>query len=70
MPAPWTEIGRLQSEVGDIKRDLFRKADSHEVRALNGRVDSIESSLQQIRIEVDGLLNRVQAMEDGRIAHT
>ncbi len=60
---PWTGLGALQQEVMDIKREINRKADSHEIYSLRNRVDSLEHSLREIGSKIDGLEYRLQEVE-------
>lgn len=64
---PWTNLGRLESEVSDIKRQLSDMARSHEVHAVAGRLRSVEYTLQEMRTELDGLCYRVQVLEESQI---
>ena len=61
---PWTQIGALQQEVGTLKNDLHRKADSHEIHEINRRLDSMEHSLREISSALDGILSRLQTYEN------
>lgn len=52
--APWTEIGRLQSDLRDLQNKLSGKADDwkiHElenkIRNLENRISNFESNLEQ-----------------------
>ena len=62
--APWTEIGRLQSDVSDIKRQLNGKVESHEIHSLKSNVDSMERSLREISSNFDALRYRVEETEN------
>jgi predicted nucleic acid-binding Zn-ribbon protein len=57
---PWTEIGRLQSDVSGI---LSSKANRHDLDALRGTVYRLERSLLEARSEIDGLRNQVSQLE-------
>ena len=62
--APWTEIGRLQSDVSDIKRQLNNKADSNEMHEISRKLDSLERSLRQVSSDTDELRCRVEDAEN------
>jgi predicted nucleic acid-binding Zn-ribbon protein len=66
---PWTDVGKIQTEIDSIKSELREKAESYEVNSLQQklkeleyRVDSLERSLQSVH-------SRLFALEDGRIAN-
>ena len=61
--APWTQIGSLQIDVQDIKSELRRKVDDHEIHALSRRVDSLEHTVREASSSIDRLLDRVQDLE-------
>ena len=62
--APWTEIGRLQSDVSDIKRQLNNKVDNHEIHTLRNNVDSLERSMWELSSSVDELRGRIEDAEN------
>ena len=62
--APWTDVGRLQSEVDSLKQKLTGKVDSHAIDSLRNKVDHLEHSLREIRANVNELLDRVQWQEN------
>jgi hypothetical protein len=61
---PWSDVGRLQQDVDSMRSSLLHKADSAEVSTVSRNVDSLEHSLREIRADLDGLLPRVQALEE------
>jgi hypothetical protein len=63
MQAPWTEIGRLQSDVSDIRNELRRKAESHEIHSLSRRLDALERTIGEISSRIDGICSRQYEME-------
>ena len=70
LQAPWTEVGRLQSDISEIKSALGRKVEQHELSAIHRRLDSLESSIGAISTALDGLRSRCEAMEENRITQT
>ncbi|KKK63382.1 hypothetical protein LCGC14_2994850 [marine sediment metagenome] len=64
LEAPWTGLGRLQSDVDNLSSRIQGKADSHEVYSLKSRLDSLERTVGEIRSLVDGFDYRLQATED------
>lgn len=65
--APWTDIGRIQHEVADVKQQLHGKVNNHEIHALASRVDRLEHSLREARADIAGLLSRIEALENEMI---
>jgi len=60
---PWTDIGRLQGEISDIQRQVREKTDSHEVHNINSRLNSLESTITNIRSQISDLTYRIQQLE-------
>ncbi len=74
---PWSELGRLKTEIDslkselrrkaddykiqDLKSDIHKKADDRDVQGLLNRVDSLERSIQEIN-------SRLNALEGGYVA--
>jgi len=67
MQAPWTEIGRLESDVRDIQSTLHNKADSHEIHQINSRLDSLEHSLREISTSFAEVQSELQELQRGQI---
>lgn len=81
--APWTSLGRIESDIQNLQQELRRKAESHEVHNLesklrtkaddheistiNSRLDTLEHTCGELRTEIDGLLVRLQALEEKNI---
>jgi len=61
--APWTEIGRIQSDVSSLTSDVRNKADNHEIHSIISRLDSLERTLREISSTVDGFQFRLQELE-------
>ena len=68
--APWTGIGALQQEIREVRNALQRKADDHEIRSLNSRVNSLEYTVRDFRSEIDGVLSKLQLMEQDILSIT
>jgi predicted nucleic acid-binding Zn-ribbon protein len=62
MQAPWTDVGRLQSDVQQIGNQICRKADSHEIDSLRSDVVRLESELREVNATLDGLRSELQAL--------
>ncbi len=60
---PWTEIGRIQTEVDSLKSELRGKVDNHELHSTKSTLARLEHSLGAIHTEVDGLCARIEALE-------
>ena len=65
---PWTPIGSLQSDVQSITSQLARKADTHEIHSLNSKLDSLERTMREISTTLNGVLSRLQELEEKAIA--
>lgn len=59
--SPFSGIGNLRNE---IRQELSRKADSHEIISLRSKMDNLEYSLREIRSVVAGLESRLQILEE------
>lgn len=62
--APWTGIGALQGDIRELRAELSRKAESHELSSLNSLVGRLECSAGEVSATVDELRNRVAQMEE------
>ena len=62
MQAPWTDVGRLQSDVQQISDQIWRKADSHEIDSLRSDVVRLEGELREVNSTLDGLRSELQAL--------
>jgi predicted nucleic acid-binding Zn-ribbon protein len=63
---PSSSIGNLRSE---IEHKLHGKVDSHEIHSLNHKVDSLERTIRELRSEIDGLVSRLQTLEEDKLTH-
>ena len=64
--APWTEIGSLQSDIHNLRSEIGRKAESHEVHSLNRRLDTLEHTCREIGSKVDDFVYKLQELEEAR----
>ena len=64
---PWTELGRVESDVRQVQQDLTRKANGYDLSATNGNVDRLECIVRELRATIDELLTRVQELETSRL---
>ncbi len=71
MQAPWTEIGRLESDVRDIKNQLSQSAKSYELQQISSDVDSLErtvrgisSSFDEFRYELETLKEEMRTLRE------
>lgn len=60
------DLDRLTNEVSHLKNELYQKSDNHEISQIISRLVSLECSCWQLRSEVDGILSRLQALEESR----
>ena len=63
---PWTEIGRLQSDIHSIEQKLHGKVSTYELSSLHSKVDGLERAIGEIRSSLDGLRFELQALQEGR----
>lgn len=63
---PWTDIGHLQTELGDLKQKILGKADLHEIRSLNACLHALEHSVREISSTLDELRRRCEVLEESQ----
>ena len=63
LSAPWTEIGRCQTDISRLEAEVRRKADDHEIHALSRRVDSMEHTVRELSSTLDGIQSRLSELE-------
>jgi len=61
--APWTDTGRLQSDILSIKNELSRKVNNYEITSLNSRVVSLEHTVRELCTEVTGIRSQLQELQ-------
>ena len=61
---PWTDVGHLQSELGDLKQKILGKADLHEIRSLFTLLHTLEHSVREISSALDELRRRCGVLEE------
>ena len=61
---PWTDTGRLQSDISDIRNELRGKANGYEIHAVSSRVDTLEHTCREIGTKVDGFHFELQALQE------
>ena len=64
MQAPWTEIGRLESDVREIKSKLDRTVERHQLEQVNSNVVSLESTVRELRSTCDGLRYELETLRE------
>lgn len=64
MNAPWTDVGRLQSDISNIESQLRGKADSHEVHSLHSKLGSVEHTNQELRSDLDELRRQCDSLRE------
>jgi archaellum component FlaC len=67
MQAPWTEIGRLESDVRDINSKLHQVAQSHEIHQVSSDVGRLEHTVREISATCAGLRNELETMRQEMI---
>ena len=66
--APWTAIGRVESDVRSLQQDLSRKANDYDLSTTNGNVYRLECTVRELRATIDELRARVQELEASRLS--
>lgn len=61
--SPFTDIGQVQREVDEIRRQINGKANDYEVRALISRLDSLEHTVRQISATLDSIQSELQQIQ-------
>ena len=64
LQSPTTGLGSLQQDVFRIERELHQKANSYEISTLTHDVIRLASAIGQLSTVVDGLLTRLQEVEE------
>ncbi len=65
--APWTDLGRLESLINEIKQSLHRKVEFHDLHEIARRVDSLEHTVREMGTVVDGFRYRIEAIEKDEV---
>lgn len=55
--SPFTDVGQVQREVDEVRRQVNGKANDYEVHAVVSRLDSLEHTVR----EISTTLNRIQS---------
>ena len=50
--------------IHELKSEIGRKADGHEIHSLRSNVSSLESAVRELRAEVDGLRSQLYTLEE------
>lgn len=64
LSAPWTEIGRLQSEIQSLNSKLQGKVNSYEVSSLTSSMASLECTIREISSTLDGFRNELSELQE------
>ena len=64
---PTSAIGSLQSEIQSLKNELRRAANDYEVSEIRRRVVALESAVREIRAEIDGIVSRLQELQENQL---
>jgi predicted nucleic acid-binding Zn-ribbon protein len=59
-------VGNLRAEM---ESKLQGKADSYEIHSLNSKISSLESTIREIRSEINGICSRLQILEDNKVIY-
>ena len=60
---PTTAVGQLQSEIERLKTQLNNKGNQYEINTLNNKIRSLESTIGELRTEINSMVSRLQALE-------
>lgn len=64
MNAPWTDIGRVEIDIRDIRSSLHQYAKSHEIHEANRRLDSLEHTVRELSSSFGGLRYELQELQE------
>ena len=59
--------GQLEAEMGRLRNEIDRKANSYEISEINRKLDSLQRECGELRSEVDGILSRLQNVEENKV---
>ena len=62
MNAPWTDLGRVESDIRDVKSQLSSFAKSYEFHEISRRVDTLECSVREIGTSLDGFRYEIEEL--------
>lgn len=62
--SPFEGVGNLRCE---IESKLHGKADTYEIHSLNSKISNLESTIRELRSEIDGFHSRLQTLEENKI---
>jgi predicted nucleic acid-binding Zn-ribbon protein len=66
--APWTELGRVQAEVEDLKRQVRDKGSAMDLDSVSRRLSRLEETVRQAKHQADDTERKVnQLQEDFRL---
>ena len=64
MSAPWTEIGKLQMDLDELKREVQRKVPNHEMDQVSRRFSKLEQTIHHLEHTVQHLEQNVQTLKE------
>ena len=62
--APWSDVGRLQNEVREIKSQINQMPRSCEIQQISGDVGSLEHTVREVRASCDGLRHELETLRE------
>jgi peptidoglycan hydrolase CwlO-like protein len=65
--APWSDIGRIQQELNQVKNDLRNKPNSYEISSINSKLDSLERAMRELGSTLTEIQYRLQELEEDKI---
>lgn len=63
---PWTEIGRLQSDISQIESRLNQKVDKHELAAVRDDLAYLERAFREISASLHEVRGWCHELQEGK----
>ena len=64
MQPPWTEIGRLETDVRGIQSTLNQKANKYEIHQTNSTMDSLQHTIRKLSATLDGFRSELEILRE------
>jgi len=64
MYSPFTEVGRLASEVADLERKLNNKANDYELTNLQNKVRGLGDTIESLTREIYDLQEQIRLLKE------
>lgn len=60
-------IGGIEHEVREIRAEISKKADQHEIHTLRSDVSKLETIVQDLQSTINGFSSQIAALERGEV---